>query len=122
MFMPYVNNKDTDQPAHPHSLISAFVVHCRVSITTIVAIPEISRLWLTSVPEEAGLSLTWSHTLKTCCLVNWLRYLWAKEFLSASDSAVIYFTGEDILRNYAGINIFLIKVKTVQRNCKFMCS
>ena len=24
--MPYVNNKGTDQPAHPHSLISAFVV------------------------------------------------------------------------------------------------
>ena len=27
-FMLYVNNKDADQPAHPHSLISAFVVRC----------------------------------------------------------------------------------------------
>ena len=26
--MPYANNKDADQPAHPHSLISAFVVRC----------------------------------------------------------------------------------------------
>ena len=24
--MPYANNKGADQPAHPHSLISAFVV------------------------------------------------------------------------------------------------
>ena len=27
-FMLYANNKGTDQPAHPSSLISAFVVHC----------------------------------------------------------------------------------------------
>ena len=25
LFMPYVNNKGADQPAHPRSLISAFV-------------------------------------------------------------------------------------------------
>ena len=25
LFMPYANNKGADQPAHPHSLISAFV-------------------------------------------------------------------------------------------------
>ena len=24
----YANNKGADQPAHPHSLISTFVVHC----------------------------------------------------------------------------------------------
>ena len=28
MFMPYANNKGTDQPAHWHSVISAFVVSC----------------------------------------------------------------------------------------------
>ena len=27
-FMPYANNKGAGQPAHPHSLISAFVVCC----------------------------------------------------------------------------------------------
>ena len=26
--MPYANNKDADQPAHPRSLISTFVVRC----------------------------------------------------------------------------------------------
>ena len=26
--MPYANNKGADQPAHPHILISAFVVRC----------------------------------------------------------------------------------------------
>ena len=28
LFLSYVNNKDTDQSAHPRSLISAFVVRC----------------------------------------------------------------------------------------------
>ena len=28
LFMPYANNKGADQPAHLHSLISAFVVRC----------------------------------------------------------------------------------------------
>ena len=32
--MPYANNKDTDQPAHLHSLISAFVVRCLDSRAT----------------------------------------------------------------------------------------
>ena len=32
LFMSYANNKGTDQPAHPHSLISAFVVRCLDSI------------------------------------------------------------------------------------------
>ena len=27
-FLSYVNNKDADQPAHPRSLISAFVIRC----------------------------------------------------------------------------------------------
>ena len=30
--MPYANNKGADQPAQPHALISAFVVHCLDSI------------------------------------------------------------------------------------------
>ena len=28
LFLSYMNNKDADQPAHPHSLISAFVLRC----------------------------------------------------------------------------------------------
>ena len=42
--MPYANNKGADQPAHPRSLISAFVVRCLVSINCIIpqlAIAEI---------------------------------------------------------------------------------
>ena len=31
-FMPYVNNKGADQPAHTRSLISTFVVRCLDSI------------------------------------------------------------------------------------------
>ena len=43
MFMPYANNKGADQPAHPGSLISAFVVRCLDSIIPLLAIAEISR-------------------------------------------------------------------------------
>ena len=42
--LPYANNKGADQPAHPHSLISTFVVHCLDSIMPLVSISEISRL------------------------------------------------------------------------------
>ena len=66
--MPYVNNKGADQPAHPHSLISAFVVRCLDSIIPLVSISEISSLHLTSVAVQAGLSLTWSQTPKTVFL------------------------------------------------------
>ena len=41
LFMPYANNKGADEP---HSLISAFVVHCLDSITPIVVISKIPRL------------------------------------------------------------------------------
>ena len=40
--MPYANNKGTDQPAHPCSLINAFVVRCLEGIIPIVSISEIS--------------------------------------------------------------------------------
>ena len=46
--MPYANNKDADQAAHLHSLISVFVIHYLDSIIHIhnhvVAISEIPRL------------------------------------------------------------------------------
>ena len=42
--MSYGNNKGTDQPAHPHSLINAFVVCWLDSIISLDSIAEISRL------------------------------------------------------------------------------
>ena len=36
--MPYANNKGADQPAHPGSLISTFVVHCLDSMICVVAL------------------------------------------------------------------------------------
>ena len=54
--MPYANNKDSDQPARPRSLISAFVIRCLDSIISLVSISEISSLYLASVSEQAGLS------------------------------------------------------------------
>ena len=43
-FMSYVNNECADQPAHPRSLISAFVVRCLDRIISLDSIAEISRL------------------------------------------------------------------------------
>ena len=51
--MLYANNKGADQPAHPCSLISAFVVHCLDSIIPLVSISEISSLYLASVAAQA---------------------------------------------------------------------
>ena len=42
--MSYANNKGADQPAHPRSLISAFVVRCLDSLISLVSISEIPSL------------------------------------------------------------------------------
>ena len=72
--MPYVNNKGADQPAHPHSLISTFVVGCLDSIITLVSKFEISSLYLATVAAQAGLCLTWTQTPMTGFLMTKLIY------------------------------------------------
>ena len=48
--MAYANNKGADQPAHPASLISTFVVHCLYSMRCILAISKV----LASFCSRAG--------------------------------------------------------------------
>ena len=60
-------SKGEDQPAHLHSLISAFVVRCQDSIIPLVAKSKIPRLLQVSVTEQVDLSL-----LKTGFLMMWL--------------------------------------------------
>ena len=60
--MPYANNKGADQPAHPRSLISAFVVRCQDRMIPLVYISEIPRFWLVSVAEQVSLCLACSET------------------------------------------------------------
>ena len=62
--MSYANNKGADQPAHPRSLISAFVVRCLDSVMSVVSVTKITSLMLASVAEQASLRLTWSETPK----------------------------------------------------------
>ena len=44
LFMPYANIKGADQPAHPRSLISAFIVRWLDSVIPRLAISKFSRL------------------------------------------------------------------------------
>ena len=82
LFLPYANNKGADQPAHPRSVISAFVVRCLDSIIPLLAIAAISRPQLVSEAEQAGLSLTWSKTPKTGFLVMRLKsYVYSYVYL-----------------------------------------
>ena len=60
--MSNANNNGADQPAHPQSLISAFVVRCLDTVMSLVSVTKISSLMLSSVAEQACLSLTWSGT------------------------------------------------------------
>ena len=64
VIMSYTNNKGADQPAHPRSLIRAFVVRCLDSVISLDSIAKISRLLLDSVAVQAGLCLAWSETPK----------------------------------------------------------
>ena len=56
LFMPYVNNKGTDQSAHQCSLISIYVVCCSDSISLVV-IYGIPRLLLASVADQSEIYL-----------------------------------------------------------------
>ena len=58
--MPYANNTGADQPAHPRSLISTFVVRCLDSMICILAIYKVWGFKLASVVEQPSLNLTWS--------------------------------------------------------------
>ena len=62
--MSYANTKGADQPAHPRSLTSAFVVLCLDSVMSLISVTKVSSLLLASVAEQASLSLTWSETLE----------------------------------------------------------
>ena len=73
LLLPYANNKSTNQPAHPPSLISAFVVRCLDSINPLVSISKMSSLYLASVAGRP----VWVYpvqTPKTGFLVMRLKY------------------------------------------------
>ena len=59
------NSKVTDQPVHPHVLISAFVVRLLECVIYRLAKAEISIVVLVSEAEETGLSLAFSESRKT---------------------------------------------------------
>ena len=52
MSLGFANNKDADQPVHPHRLISAFVISLLESIVSKLPTSEISIVQLVSVAEE----------------------------------------------------------------------
>ena len=60
-----MNNTGTDQPAHPRSLISAFVIRFLENIISRLARSKISINYLDSVAEQAGLKLALTETPKT---------------------------------------------------------
>ena len=89
----YANNKGADQPVHPHSLISTFVVCCLDSIIPLVSISKIPSLYLASVAVQAGLSLLWSQTPKTGFLVT--RLISYVKLLMVS--CIRYYSSGDLL-------------------------
>ena len=52
MSLGFANNKDADQPVHPHRLISAFVIRLLESIISKLPTSEISIVQLVSVAEK----------------------------------------------------------------------
>ena len=69
-FRGFANNKGSDQPAHPCSLISAFVIPLLDSIVSKLARSKISFLQVVSVAEQAGLGVAFSETPKTGFLMS----------------------------------------------------
>ena len=54
----FANNKGVDQPAHPRSLISAYVIHLLESSISKLATSKISLFYVVSVAEQAGFGTT----------------------------------------------------------------
>ena len=86
------------------SLISTFDVHCSDSIIPLLAKSNLSRLYLVSEAEQAGLSLTWSQTPKTGFLVTWFICDSDSLFCScntcSNSSAVGLFSGSLMRHNF----------------------
>ena len=61
----FANKENTDQSAHPPSLISIFVICLLERTISILATSKIAFLLLVSVAEETDLSLAVSETPKT---------------------------------------------------------
>ena len=90
LFLPYANNKDADQPVHPCSLISVFVIRWLDSMIPPFAISKTSSCKLVSVAAQDGLSLTWSQTSKTGFLVTWLTWVPSWHQSDAHESSMSY--------------------------------
>ena len=69
-FRGFANSTGADSPAHPRSLISAFVIRVLESTISKLATSEIS----VSVAEETGFSLALSETPKTGFVAKWPIY------------------------------------------------
>ena len=61
----FENKRCTHQPVHPHSLISAFVIHLLESIISRLTTSEISNFKLVSVAEQVVLNLAFSEPQET---------------------------------------------------------
>ena len=75
------NNKGEDQPAHPRSVISNFVI-CLLKVISRLATSETLIFLLACKAEETGLRLALSETQKTGFLTSWPGiFLWLAQQL-----------------------------------------
>ena len=85
----FANNKGANQPAHPRSLVSVFVIRFLKSIISKLATSEISVFLLVSVAEETALSPALSETLKSGFLAS--RPKWSSLLSGRITSVIIRF-------------------------------
>ena len=108
----FANNKGADQPAHPRSLISAFVIHLLESIISTLATNKLSFFYLVSVAEQGGLSLAFSETPKTGFLAT-RPILFLTTLVKNKIAIMIYIRLSIVIQKYAsGILV----------SCKLMAS
>ena len=96
---------------------------CLDSIIPILAESEISILYLVSVAEQAGLSLTWTQTQKTgfvvMRLISYLRKMWSgpervtdRDFISKSEVG-IFQKGNIDITGWDSILLFKARYYTI---------
>ena len=65
-------SKDLDQPGHPSSLISVFVVRIKKPWVLSYPLSAQWRLWSNWADAQADLSLRWAHTHFVSFVMSWL--------------------------------------------------
>ena len=99
LFMPYVNNKDTDQPAYACSLMGIFVTHSIYRQYNTYSRYTLNSESLASFSSWAGRFGSYLVISRDSLLITWLLFVFNLDFTACQD----YFTHFEPSQSLGGV-------------------